>query len=215
MGAAEESPKRVASEAKGPAGPPEGAVFEELFGRAKSSPPEAKCPEGKKARAAGPKRTTPGGQKSPGRRPKENNARRAKKRGPQAQREQCPEGEGSRAAGPRKNNTRRAKKPGPHGPEENNARRAKRNISKKGPGRRPIKTLLYLNAFNSVLNSHKLGCHKTCFAPCVDFYPLSVGVRLGFLTPISCATMKASRSPSNTLSTLPVSMPVLKSFMRR
>ena len=54
VGAEEESPKRGASEAKGPAGPPEGAVFEELFGRAKSSPPEAKCPKGEKARAAGP-----------------------------------------------------------------------------------------------------------------------------------------------------------------
>ena len=61
METGEESPKRGASEAKGPAGLPEGAVFEELFGRAKSSPPEAECPEGEKARAAGPKRTTPGG----------------------------------------------------------------------------------------------------------------------------------------------------------
>ena len=34
----------------------------------------------------------PGGQKSAGRRPRENNARRAEKRGPQAQRKQCPEG---------------------------------------------------------------------------------------------------------------------------
>jgi len=58
-----EAPEGVGSEAKGPAGPPEGAVFEELFGRAKSSPPEAKCPEGKKARAAGPKRATPGGRR--------------------------------------------------------------------------------------------------------------------------------------------------------
>ena len=59
MGAEEESPKRVASEAKSPAGPPEGAVFEELFGRAKSSPPEAECPKGEKARAAGPEKTPP------------------------------------------------------------------------------------------------------------------------------------------------------------
>jgi len=63
METGEESSKRVASEAKSPAGPPEGAVFEELFGRAKSSPPEAECPEGKKARAAGPERTMPGGQR--------------------------------------------------------------------------------------------------------------------------------------------------------
>jgi len=61
MGVEEGSPKRVASEAKSPAGPPEGAVFEELFGRAKSSPPEAKRPKGEKARAAGPERTTPEG----------------------------------------------------------------------------------------------------------------------------------------------------------
>jgi len=93
MGAAEESSKRVASEAQGPAGPPEGAVFEELFGRTKSSPPEAECPEGRKARAAGPE---------------ENNARRAKRNvsekspGRMAQREQRPEGERSRAAGPKK-----------------------------------------------------------------------------------------------------------------
>jgi len=74
----EESSKRVASEAQGPAGPPEGAVFEGLFGRAKSPPPEAKCPKGRKARAAGPKKhfKKPGPQaqknilKSPGRRPK-------------------------------------------------------------------------------------------------------------------------------------------------
>ena len=74
----EGSPKRVASEAKGPAGPPEGAVFEELFGRAKSSPPEAKRPKGEKARAAGPERATPQWAKrnisknGPGRRPKKN-----------------------------------------------------------------------------------------------------------------------------------------------
>ena len=34
----------------------------------------------------------PGGRKKPGRRPRESNARRAKKRGPQAQREQRPKG---------------------------------------------------------------------------------------------------------------------------
>jgi len=68
MGAEEESPKRGASEARSPAGPPEGAVFEGLFGRAKSPPPEAKCPKGKKARAAGPEKHF-----------RENNARRAKK----------------------------------------------------------------------------------------------------------------------------------------
>jgi len=48
----------------------------------------------------------PGGQKSPGRRPRKNNARRAKrtlskkKLGPQAQREQRPKGEKARAAWP-------------------------------------------------------------------------------------------------------------------
>jgi len=37
----------------------------------------------------------PEGRKSPGRRPRENNARREKKLGPQAQREQRPEGKKS------------------------------------------------------------------------------------------------------------------------
>jgi len=54
----------------------------------------------------------PGGQKSPGRRPKENNARRAKKPGPQAQREQRPEGEKARAAGPERTMPGGRRKPG-------------------------------------------------------------------------------------------------------
>jgi len=83
MGAAEGSPKRGASEAKGPAGPPEGAVFEELFGRAKSSPPEAECPEGRKARAAGQEKTTPEGRKE----------MLSKKPGPQAQEKTTPGGQ--------------------------------------------------------------------------------------------------------------------------
>jgi len=56
---------------------PEGAVFEGLFGRAKSPPPEAKCPEGEKARAAGPGKNNARRAErniliSPGRRPKKN-----------------------------------------------------------------------------------------------------------------------------------------------
>jgi len=119
-GAKEESPKRVASDAQSPAGPPEGAVFGGLFGRAKSSPPEAECPEGEKARAAGPERTTPGGRKSAGRRPRKNNARRAK-------RNISKNGPGRMAL---KKHFR-----------ENNTWRGKRNVFKKKPGRRPKKTL--------------------------------------------------------------------------
>ena len=68
----------------------------------------------------------PGGEKSPGRRPKENNARRARKPGPQAQKRTTPGGQ--KSAGRR--------------PKENNARRAKRNVSEKSPGRRPKKNIL-------------------------------------------------------------------------
>ena len=99
-----------------------------------------------------------GEQKVPRRR---QNARRGKKPGPQAQREQRPEGEKARAAGPEENNARRAEKRGPQAQREqrpegekkcfrekpgpqaqkkhsqlatnNPARRAKRNTSKENP----------------------------------------------------------------------------------
>jgi len=74
MGAEEESPKRVASEAKAPQGHRREPFLRNFLGE----------------------------QKVPRRR---QNARRARKRGPQAQREQRPEGERSRAAGPRKHSS--------------------------------------------------------------------------------------------------------------
>jgi len=84
----------------------------------------------------------PGGQKSPGRRPRENNTRRAKKRGPQAQREQCPEG---------KEKCFR-EKPGPQAqrkqrPEGKNmpGRMAHKDISQlRGPGPQAQKNTTYM-----------------------------------------------------------------------
>jgi len=98
MGAEEESPKRVASEARAPQGHRREPFLRNFLGE----------------------------QKVPRRR---QNARRAKKPGPQAQREQCPKG---------KEKCFR-EKPGPQAQKKHSqlnkpARRVKRNVSKNGPG---------------------------------------------------------------------------------